>query len=333
MTKEIYSSNRHLFTVITNINRASETELRSLYLGTRENVNKILQYRARRNFRDLTDLFIESEANIDREFYDRNRHYIAVNDTARVTHSIPVFVVNINTASQSQLNRISDVPSALASEIVNSRRSGYTFKTLWELDAVHRLNTAQINALSDNLNIYTDINRATHNELESLFGTAQIQRDIDNIIAARTISDINRLRNFMSEDRFLRIRDHIYAGEMQVPERVNINTANNDQLRSIGMSTSEVSSILARRGAMRTPSQIPFNIRNYDSSVSLYTNINTATVRELRSLNAFSESVITNIINYREDQPFGSNMEMEDFFRDQGQLNAYRAVSSFMVVR
>jgi DNA uptake protein ComE-like DNA-binding protein len=331
MTRNLYNSNRHLFSVITNINRAGERELRSLFEGTRENVNKILQYRTRRQFSELTDLF--READVDREFYDRNRHYLAMNDTTVMTHSIPIFVVNVNTATYAQLNAISDVPSALATEIVNSRRTGYTLKTLGELDALHRLSVTELNALADNLNIYTDVNSATIHELESLYGAAQIQRDINNIEAARPINDINRLRNVLPEERFLRIQKHIYARDLEVPERININTANNDQLRSIGMTSSEASSILSRRGAIHTPSHIPFNISNYDTSVALYTNINMATVRELRSLNAFTENVIAAIISYREDQPFGSRAELEMFFTDQGYLSAYRSVRNFIVVR
>ena len=115
---------------------------------------------------------------------------------------------------------------------------------------------------------------------------------------------------------------------------ININTASIDQLKEIGLSSSQANAIRANQGRMCTYHDLPVDLREFDDKITLYTNINTANRLELESLSTgLSQIIINDIITYRSHQPFGSYDELLRFFDSKGLLSVYYGFSDFIVIR
>ena len=85
---------------------------------------------------------------------------------------------------------------------------------------------------------------------------------------------------------------------------------------------------------MKTGADIPIDISYNNVNAALYTNINTATVKELESLNnGISSGLISEILSYRQEQFFGNNDEIKQFFTDRNAYSVYVGIGDFLVVR
>lgn len=332
MTKEFYDNNNYYMSVITNINSASEKELRSLSYSSDANIKKVLDYRADDDFEDIEELY--DEARVTKNYYENNKGFISVDDDTPMVSAVPERTVNINTASKSQIDAISDISSAQAANIVSGRRRGYTYKTLGELKGVAgSFSLDKLNKVSDNLHLYTDINYCTKRELESLFGGFHTSGIITDIMDDRPFDSIDALKAYVSDSEFETFERFIYVDEMDIPDRINLNTAKSTQLEDIGMTAAQRKRIKDKQGEMKKPADIPFDITEFDDEVALYTNINTASRTELESLNAFKSSAIDAIVSYTSSQPFGSEKELYDFLKQEEAEDDYDDVKTFIVLR
>jgi len=333
MTKTIFDLNRHKLTVITNVQTASEEELRMLTNLTSEEVRRIIEHRMRYGISNLRDLVTYSC--ISQAKYDVILPFISREDVLVYKTTVPNYTVNVNTATRTHLG-YAGLNSAQVSRVLAMRDKKYTFKSLYELASAGglALNEANINLLADNLHVMTEVNNASAIELRTLFGSASYAVSRGDALAAKqpfkTLTEVSAL---LSAAEYAAISPYIYL-DSYAGNYVNANTATVDQLELNGIPRQVAVRLNAQAGKMTNPDLIPAEALAYEKSFSLYTNINTASVKELTSLHPdMSLELVNAILVYRADQPFGSQKEIEEFFKDWKQTAIYTKCKGFIVTR
>ena len=326
-SKELFESNKQLLAVCTNINYADEDELFSLGHITEDEVEDILSYRRKHSkIASISDL--KNEKLIADNRYKKIKDYIATYDKTKIDVTENSHVVNVSTANQSQLVS-TGLSTNTAQKIIDYRKNGYTYKTLTELTKIPGLGftTDQVNEFEDNLNTKTDINEASDNEMQSVFGN-----EATKVIYKRNYTAPSEVSEYLTTEKYNKLKNVIYTG-VDDSECININTATRAQLSEMGFSPTIISSLAGVKN-MKTAADIPCDLGEHDKNASLYTNINTASVKELKSLNhGITDGIINEIISYREEQPFGTVEEMKTFFNDRNYFSFYNSVSEYLVVR
>lgn len=338
MTKDIYDDNVDHMHVVTNINKAYEYELTTLDGISESEAEDIIEYREDRA-KDITiDDLLDKELLSEDEYRD-NKHFITDEDEYRIIYSRGVDSANINTASKNQL-KSAGLSTDDTNGILEILDEGYTIKTIGELAYSSNVTLSQSDllALLDNLKVSTDINYSSKSELESLYGSNyNIYQDvIDDIMLNRDYDDYDELKDVISDGDFDKISDNIYIGKNET-QYTNINTATYDELKDLGMSSSDANSIINARknNGIKDYTQMPndVDIRKYDDEISLYTNINNTSIYELETLSGdITDSIAEKIIDYTDDQPFGSMVEVYEFFNDMGRIDIYNDISDYIVL-
>jgi len=326
-SKELFDSNRQLLAVCTNVNYADEKELFSIGNITEEEVDDIIDYR-RKHTKIPSIGVLKDEKLLSDNRYKKYKNFLSTYDKMKIDITENENVVNVNTANHSQLVA-AGLSSKDADKIIEFRKNGYTYKTLGELAKIPGigLSEQQVNEFEDNLNTKTDINEATDYEMKSVFGN-----DASKIIYKRKYVSASDVAEFLDYDKYSKIKNVIYVGSEE-GEYINMNTATSAQLTEYGFS-SDKARRLSSETNMKSPSDLPFEITENDRNASLYTNINKATAKELKSLNhGITDGIINEIISYREEQPFGTADEVLKFFNDRNFFSFYNAVSDILVVR
>lgn len=335
ITKEIYDDIYNEITVVTNINDATEDELLTLAGLTEEDVDSLLDYRDDHKFTSLTQFYTKTDVSSTK--YNNNKHFISLDDEDYIDYVVEDKVVNINTASSSQISSAGGtyISSSTADKIVSYRKNGYTYKTLMELCEISSSSITQstIDKVEDNFHLYTDINNATIYELQSLFGSSYVSSEINKIDDERPFRSISQLKDIIGATKYDKIKQYIYVDDYTEPNRININLASLTQLQKLTLSSSDASKLKNKYKEMDDAGDLPFNVEGINNTIVLYTNINTATEHELESLYNMKASIVSDIITYRNDQPFGSMDEVEEFFEDHNEKSFYNSIKEFIVVR
>ena len=267
--------------VSTNINTASEEELAQLFDVSLSDARAIVRFRQQRWFHSIYQLRDENLMSLSA--FEQNRPFISIDYVDEITAAYPDIIVNVNTATASQLQQ-AGLSITQANAVVDARVNGYTIKNIGELQHMPgvRLSDSRLHEIADNIRVDT------------------------------TGQDIWHWRT----------------------DRININTANRNDLWSVGFNEVQIAELLRNRGHMYSAHDIPFDISEFNQVVTLFTNINTATERELRSLTpAISDSFARDLAEEAWHQPFGTWTELRDFFDDHGYLDIYRQIYRFLVLR
>jgi len=337
VTRDFFERHRHGMAVSTNINAASLEEIRSLSGITEAQAQAIINSRDNQRFTDLEQLFTRNL--MTRPQLNANLPFISLESVDRIHFARPQnFIANINLASAPQLTR-TGIPVMQANTIIAQRE----FLPLRNLHDLRNFGgvfaDASMNMRADNLRTHTNINTAPVSEIESLFGVNVTAALVNGIINNRPFENVNQVAQFMSTAMFNTISPFIYVDERPAQVLVNINTANHQQLVGAGfpsaVATQIVGTGLVTRPLYWRPNQVPTWITAELRQIStLYTNVNTATAEELRSLDAgMSDAIIERIIAAREAQPFGDVAEVEEYFREMGQLVLFNRFRNFVIVR
>ncbi|KAI4453829.1 glutamine-trna ligase [Holotrichia oblita] len=329
-TKEMYDKTKYDMVVCTNINLAGEEELLTLAGLTESDVQRIIEYRDNERVTDITVLY--SEAVISRSKYNNNLPFISTETSSSITATIPAeTVVNINTATSSQL--VWAGFSQNQADYIVEYRTGYSYKTFEELNKIFTLSSSSINMLADNISLYTNINTAGTTELISLLGENGTNSLAEDIVEARPFKNISALKEIISEPVYNNVLPYVFITE-QEQSYININTASQQLLINLGLSTGDAATVASSQPDMLTSKGIPSLMFDYDMKISLFTNINKASQQELMSLNsAMTSTVAGDIIAYRNDQPFGNMDEVYDFFESNELLFLYNRIKNFIVLR
>ncbi len=335
ITKEIYDNICSEIVVSTNINTASEEQLLTLSSLTKSDVRSIIDYRNESNngFTRLEDFYKKTD--LTQRKYDDNLPFISLDYEESIDYRTPNKVVNINTASSSQIKSISGslISTSDADKIVSNRKNGYSYKTLMELTNITSMSIETIHKLEDNFVLYTDINNADTDELRSLFGNDYITSEINKIKDQRPFRTKERVEDIIGSTKYDKIKDFIYVGDYKDIDKININLSTEEQLKKLDLSSNQISRLKDKSRKMKKADDLPFSVKDIDSKISLYTNINTASEKELEAIYNMSNILVNAIVLYRDEQPFGSLTEIEQFFKDQNQRSIYDYIKDFIVVR
>ncbi len=326
-SKELFDSNKQILSVCTNVNYADEEELFSIGNITEDEVDDIIEYR--RKHSKITSIgVLKDEKLLDSNRYKKYKDFLSTYDKTKIDVTENDVVVNVNTATRNHLIA-AGLSSSAADKIVEYRKNGYTYKTIGELAKIPGigLTEQQVNEFEDNLNTQTDINEATDYEMKTVFGN-----EASKIIQKRNYTSVSDVSEYLDYDKYSRIKNVIYVGSDD-REYINVNTATNAQLTEYGFA-SDVAPKLSASKNMKSSSDLPCELGENDRNTSLYTNINKATAKELKSLNnGITDGIINEIISYREEQPFGTADEMLKFFNDRNYFGFYNSVKELLVVR
>lgn len=323
-TKKIYDQNKHALTVCTNINTANEFELKTLNDLSDENIQKILNKRYEKDFKNISQL----SSIIPKSDYNKISDYISIENTTNIDISKSSSRANISLSNKSRLTN-ADVPYSFADDIIAYRKNGYTYKTLMELSKLGTNNITEqdIHYLEDNLNIFIDLNTDNIYELTSIFDKTTAEK-----IKDKNLSEKSDLKNIISLSEYEKVKDVVYINKNK-DEYININTATKEQMYEQKISTNQTYHIMQKR-PIRQPAQLPLDVSYINNKISLYTNINTASKTELLSLNnGINNLLIDNIIKYREQDNFGSLEEVEEFFKANNASDVYDKIKSYIVIR
>jgi DNA uptake protein ComE-like DNA-binding protein len=333
VTRELYNRVRNSVTVSTNIQTATERYLITLKNITEQDVAKILNYRAHTKFTDVAELLTKDL--ISKATYEFNFPFIDVTDRPSIPYSMPDLCANINTATAAQLRAVG-IPAHQAGLIAAYRENtDYSYKTLGELLLLPDMNWTEgdLNKYADNLTVLTDVNTARYSELLSLFPD-DAPGEADNLLRARPFMSSANAQHVISAASYNRIRNFIYASADTPPKYVNVNTATLDVLKGVGLTPATADAIYRQRGRLYFGRQLPGDYKAFDTHLSLFTNINTATYEELESLSPeLSLGMVASIVAYRDDQPFGNLEEVRAFFEKIDFTNLYNSISKYIVVR
>lgn len=327
-TREMFLENQNIMVVCTNIQDAEEKELFTLGTITEDEVDDIISYRKRHGISQIVTL--KDEKLVSENRYKKIKDFISTRDKDKLDDNVTEneYTVNINTANTSMMTT-AGLSSAAARKIYDNRKNGYTYKTLMELSKGDiGLSVTEVNRFEDNMKVQTDINNASDYEMKSVFGDSY-----KKIIAKRTYVSPQDVREYIDDGKYENIKKCIYTSSPK-NDYVNINTATQQQLIEAGFNTSDAVKLVNSKKTMKTGADIPIDISYNNVNAALYTNINTATVKELESLNnGISSGLISEILSYRQEQFFGNNDEIKQFFTDRNAYSVYVGIGDFLVVR
>ncbi len=326
-TKELFDSNKTLLAVCTNVNYADREELFSIGNITEDEVEDILDYR--RKHSKITNISVlKDEKLLSDSRYSKYKDFLSTYDKQEIDATENDVVVNVNTANRAQLIS-AGLSSSMADKIIEHRKNGYTYKTIGELAKIPSIGMTeqQVNEFEDNLHTRTNINTASTTEMRSVFGDST-----SKVIYKRNYLSSSDVAEYISDSKYNEIKNAIYTSD-EDGQYINLNTANTSQLTEYGFVASNIPKIVSATN-MRSASDLPVNISENDKNASLCTNINKATVKELKSLNnGITDGIINEIISYREEQPFGTTDELQKFFVDRNYFGFYNAVKNYLVLR
>lgn len=327
MSNSLFKENKNIIVVSTNINKAEKEELETLSNLSDNEIDDIIAYRKKRNFSDIADLRKEKIVSADK--YNKIEDFIATDDTGSVYFFVNGNSYNLNTAAVYQFSNVG-VTSSNANKIIAARANGYTFKTLMEITKIPdiQISVEDANYLEDNLHPLTDVNTAKTSELSSIFGT----ENANKLSRASWMTDISKVSDIVGIDVYNKYKDLIYCGKNS-NTYINLNTATAEQLKEIGFKA-ESANLIASHIFMKTGMDIPVNVSALNNKITLYTNINTATEAELRSLNnGINDTIVNEIIKFRTEQPFGNMTDIKELFARLNASVVYNNISDYIVVR
>lgn len=348
-TKDWFDKNKDRLSVVTDISTASHSEISSLFYNTSlsdEMADKILQYRL---FNTITSVDEIKTITGLKTYYKKMQKFIVLKPTKKYIEN-DAKVVNLNTASTSEIRSVSLLSQHQSEQIVRDRKNQkYIFKSLGELQKAGKLTKYQVDRYGDNFSVFTNLNTALENELKSLFGSISINtssRDmiVKNIIKYRPYTSKKQVRNVIGVNYYKKISPYIYTTESYNPEYININITDRNYAASIlGMSENDTKYYTKSHVRYKGSSNISFNYTNYNMKFSLVTNINTASKYELDHLYAriweknkyeyvkVPSDIIKDIIEFREEVPFSSLEEVSKIFNKHGKINIYNYLKDYIV--
>lgn len=309
---EWFASNRHLMSVVTNINKASYLELTSL-IGTNSNAQSIIDdidYYTR--FNEVKDLDELKSIKSFSHYYMQVESYLTL-DTANQLPNNNTYVANINSCTKSSFIIATGLPNTAYDQLKTIKKNDYFISTLGEIytnNTVFGENSKYL--YNDHLVVYTDINNAKEFELTTLFDQNDDldsieKRDVAKaIIAGRPYALMTKLESVIGTVLYDAIEPMIYVYKEDIPDQYNIHTVPEDDHDDMD--------------------------DLYDDRYTNFSNINQLSRQALLDLHPdMSLDIVNEIILYREKHPFRFINDLKLIFEDAKQLALYNKIDSFIV--
>ncbi len=308
---EWFEENSHLLSVITNVNKASYLELRSLVpttSGADMLVDELLYYL---KFNEVTALDELEEIDAFAGYLPAVEDYLTLDDTKVLTEA-DKDMVNVNTVNLEDFKQVTGLATSDYKALDGLRDDGeYTITTLAELRKRGELfNKANAYIYTDTLVTMSDMNEAGEFELASLFGLTELSEserfDIaEDLMEARPFFDLNEVKVVTGSYLFEMIRPYIYVYESDIAERYNPYTTDEEDVDDLDEA--------------------------YQGQYTVMTNVNTATERMLLDLNDdITESLVEDILEYRGKHPFRDNNDLYTLFKEHGKLTLYNSIAYYL---
>ncbi len=333
ITKSDYDDLKYYFNVTTDLRTAGLRELQSLNHISESDAERIQKYMSENMKATFETLYDENI--ITKSEYNDNKAYISSTPDDERLLPEPNYVVNVNTASVDQL-KDTGISNSVAKQIVSARESsGFTFKNVTEIYEHGKISISRdyINEYEDNLTFVTNVNTATTNEIESLFGDDYESVVVSTILSNRDFSDDADLKKVLSVDDYNKISKHIKFNNNNITY-VNINTVNKSTLTELNFDEDAISWILKYQDRIDDMRDLDEEVLEYDNKFTIYTNINKATSTEILSLsNEISSTIANSIVRDASREMFAHIDELEDIFNSYGLEDEFDEFKDFIVFR
>jgi|GEM_PF-2354769 len=272
---------------------------------------------------------------------------------------------NINTASETELLQLIDVNLSDARSIIRFRNL-QRFTSIYQLRDENLISARAFDLNRDFINIdyqdevlietrgeIVDVNTATVQQLQSTGLTyAQANLVVNARVNGFTLKSVEEIQfipqmritesRMRDVARFLRVdaSESWHGHHVHRPALININTATRDELWRAGFNEPQIYELLRLRDrhrgrrAMDYAGDLPFNVAEFDHAISLFTNVNRATVAEWRSLDSAMPEVFAELLA-RETllQPFSTMSELRGFFVENNHEELFIRIRQFIVIR
>ncbi len=332
ITKDDYDDLKYYFTVTTNLNTAELRELQSLDGISESRAEKIQDYMSENI--NATFETLHNENIISDKEYINNKAYISSTPSDEKLLPEPNYVVNVNSASINQL-KDAGVSNSIAKQIVSARESGFTFKNVTEIYEHSKISMSRsyINDYEDNLTFVTNINSATRNEIESLFGDDYKTTTVNLILAKRNFDSLDELKNILDVEDYNTIFKHIKFNDDNI-KYINVNTVTKSKLQELNFGDDAITWILKNQHRIDDMRDLEDELLLYDDKITIYTNINKASWAEILSLSdKISSSLANSIVSQAKKEMFASIDEIEEIFTVYNLEDEFKDFEDFIVFR
>jgi len=325
----------------TNINDATLYELTSLFPSSNglNMANDVNRDRVFNPYNDVEDLKSLSSVS---GYYTIIEPYIStkINDNLYVDKDL--LVVNVNTATSSELVKATSMSSYNADKIVDQReKTGYVYKSLEELTKPNfPLMNLNIDSYLDNLTFSTEINKASDYELLTLFSSFDLNDEykkniIKKINYNKPFYNYKDLASVIGMTFYEILEPFIYIEGVEKLDNVpiNVNSSKKEDLVSyLNITGNNKTKVLNRKTDYTTPYELTFINSEDMEMITLYTNVNNASYNELLNLNRYMTPTVANaIIEYRSYYPFYSLVELKEVLSELKKLYLYELIKNEIV--
>ena len=325
----------------TNLQTALPYEIASLtgrVTDSSKITDRILQYRL---FKPLSSEEDFKKLNILESQRKALRPYLTYGDQFYEFFGIGAKVVNVNTANETQIASALSVSSAQAIILRDfSKRYVYPLRNVEELFKPHfplNKELSSMTALSDNIRLFTPINEADENEIRSLFGKVsvggyQLAGLIKDVMNKRPFRDQAALEKVIGKTYASQIAKYIYFDTLPQTNFINLNTAGKDKLAQEFQLTDSQKSQL--RSQYLNPAELPAFLTKHIDRITLYTNVNRASVEEFSQLTPdMTKALAEDIVKARTGEGFYVIEDLRKIFEKHDRQNTFDKIQKYLILQ
>jgi competence protein ComEA len=244
--------------------------------------------------------------------------YAQAQGSQQQTQQTSMEMVNINTATQEELQSLPGMDQSLAQSIVQYRQTNGPFKSVDDLSQVQGMDEQKLRGMKGQLTAEKiNVNTAKADELQKVPGMDQalaqsIIQYRDTNGPFQSVDDLTKVQG-ISDQKLESIQAYLTV------EKINVNTATAEEMQIIpGMDQALAQSIIQYReanGPFQSVDELTqvqgIDDQKLQSMQDFVTaekiNLNTASAEELQIVPGIDQSLAQNIIEYRQaNGPFGS---------------------------
>lgn len=269
------------------------------------------------------------------------RPYLTFDDRYYEFFGIGTKIVNINTASDTQIMNALNVSSAQAI-ILRDFSKGHIYplrnvEELFKQNFPLNKEVSAMTALSDNIRLFTAINTADENEIRSLFGKVsvggyQLAGLVKDIMDKRPFRDQAALEKVIGKTYAAPIAKYIYFDTLPETNLINLNTAGKDKLvQEFGLNDSQRSQL---RSQYLNPGELPSFFTKHIDRITLYTNVNRASLEEFMQLTPeMTRALAEDIIKARSGDGFYVLEDVRKVFEKHNRQNTFDKIQRFLILQ
>lgn len=325
----------------TNVNTATIYELSSLF-GSGNSLDLAYALDRERIFTDFSSVNQLEDLDVMDGYYEAVELFLKVEANDNLLEEPFKEVINVNTASKNELVEIGGLTATMATNLVSLRsNSDFSFYSIEELGKVNfPMQNLGLLGYADELSIVTDINSASETEIASLFSRFGLSDYLKGVLAEKLVKyrpfyDYDDLRIVMGSTFYEELLPYMTLGTMKRDLRapININTADDEEIMMhLDMDDDQKRQLIIGPYRYTDPDSVAFMTQENGPYITLYTNINTATLDELLLMNdGMTYSLAKAIISYREYYPIYDYSELEVLFNDYNKSNLLIAMKDYIV--